>query len=749
MTPFLLARWWFLTWAPGWFCLPVTRRVFGRHLPDHGLAAGRIAFLATWTLTAFWLGQIGLPVRLSAELWWGFAVGGAILAWMDRRGLAALLPGRRRAWISGDGVFLAVFLLFFLFRGFWSDTSGTNGEKSMDSALIGTLCRSQHLPPANPYSAGTTLRAYYYLGHLETALLTDAAGTTVRWSYNLMCATLPALCFSTLCALGGAIGGRTRAGLPLAAGVLGLGTLQPLYQWSHPSDSAHWQLCGLNFFDTSRVIPYTINEYPWFTFNQADLHAHYFDIPLELLALTVAWRLFRGGRPWGALIFAPVLLAAQMVTNTWDVPLSMLAMIAAFWLGHLNRSGSLRDSVQANPVPEQLTSWEGAVWTVLLPIAAAALSFPYWHGLHTAASPPKPLPQPASPLGDWLLLWGPWAGAWLLYLVTGRALSSKKDAAGRAKRRLLLLLPAFLLAGWNLAAWLRLGTVYPVLTIILLGAIWSGLMAAFTSGRGRFLCILAGCGFLALLWSETTWAGFLGSAGYAGFDDYKRQDTVFKFGVQAWLLLGSAGCAALGQYPARVKRLLPIALIPIAGVMAISSFVVTCGRTRTLEFDEQGNRHLIRVWQGWDAWAHLAPPEQAAADWLETHTPPGQAIVEASDDGDYSEFGRYTAATGIPEIIGPRAHSFQWAPAHLSDVDQEWQEVFWREKVVQYLYGDGPSALKVSDCRFFGVRYIVCGELEQAIYGAPAIHALEHQFPVVFETGATDDPHRVTILEVR
>ena len=610
----------------------------------------------------------------------------------------------------------------------------------MDSALIGTLCRAERLPPPDPYSAGTTLRAYYYLGHLETALLSDAAGTTVRWSYNLMCATLPALCFSSLFALGGAVAGRRRAGLPLAVGVLGLGTLQPLYQWSHPTSSTPWELCGLDFFATSRVIPYTINEYPWFTFNQADLHAHYFGIPLELLAMTLAWRLYRGRPSWGALIFAPVLLAAQLATNTWDVPLSMVLLTGALWLGRTNRSRKSRPDGQAVPVSPWPGNGMAVAWTLLLPIAAAALVCPYWHGLQTAASPPRALPQPASPPGAWLLLWGPWVAAWLLFLAAARARLPKKSV--------LWLLPAGIAGGWNLAAWLRLGTWYPTLTLIVLFTAWTWWMAGCLKGRGRFLCLLAGCGFLALLWSETTWAGFLGNPAHPGFDDFKRQDTVFKFGVQAWLLLGTAACAALGLYPERLKRRLPIVAIPIAGVMAVSSFVVTCGRTRTLEFDEKGDRHLVRSWQGWDAWGHLAPPEIAAAGWLETHASPGQSILEATDNGDYSDFGRYTAATGIPEVIGPRAHSFQWAPAHVSDAGAEWQEVLWRESAVPFLYGDGAKTDKRAFFRYFGTRYIVCGELEREIYGAAALRGLERVWPVAFRAGDPGDPHRVTILEI-
>ena len=47
------------------------------------------------------------------------------------------------------------------------------------------------------------------------------------------------------------------------------------------------------FWNASRVIPDTINEFPFFTFTYADLHAHMMALPLTLLALAAAVALVR------------------------------------------------------------------------------------------------------------------------------------------------------------------------------------------------------------------------------------------------------------------------------------------------------------------------------------------------------------------------------------------------------------------------------------------------------------------------
>ena len=200
--------WLFLVWALGWLSLPITRRVWSavvhptssiQHpaskllLPDAGLAIGRILFLCLWTLCSLWLGFAGVPVRFSAVLVYVFAVVLLFVCWRERAVLKLLIKNQKRGIVASELIFFAVFLFFFVVRGFWSSIE--NGEKPMDMALISAIARADYLPPPNPYAAGERLASYYYLGHLQMALLTDAIGAEPRWTYNLMAATSAALMF--------------------------------------------------------------------------------------------------------------------------------------------------------------------------------------------------------------------------------------------------------------------------------------------------------------------------------------------------------------------------------------------------------------------------------------------------------------------------------------------------------------------------------------------------------------------------
>jgi YYY domain-containing protein len=746
MSALTFALWLFLVWSLGWLFFPLSRRIFAPVLPDAGLSVGRVLALGLWTLGAFWLGNAGVSTQSNAFGWIVIAAFGIGLAVRERAALQTEIRTRKRAIFASEAVFLLVFLVFFVLRGFWSDTAGTNGEKGMDAALIGSFARAEKWPPPNPYSAGAELRGYYGFGHLQAALLTEAVGTTTRWSYNLMCATLPALCFSTLFSLGVALCGRLRFGFIIAGAVLGLGTLQPILQWLYPANFGPSTPFKLDHFATSRILPYAINEYPWFTFNQSDLHAHYFALPFALASVCLAYALFRGQRT--AFVPAILVLGVQILTNTWDFPAYALLMIlalhyASFWNSRLQFS-------------------RRALAVGALVLGAILVAAPYLMALKTGAQPPQRLPFPASPLREWLLLWGPFGAVWLGFL-------SYFLFQSRWQRAACLGLCLFVFALAYRSSWfappptpfLASPLVLPLITILLALSLWGALQLRESP---RFLCFLAIAGLVALAWSETTWAGFLGSPQNLGFEDYKRQDTVFKFGMQTWMLWGiavsSGACLAWHRWP----EILKCALIAALPVMLIASIAATFGRARNFS-----------QWDGWDGWAHLAPSEKEAANWLLERTPRGQNILEAEqkDGGDYSPFSRYTHATGIPTVIGPQAHSFQWSPADLGQakrdwneilrrktpkereddfhrkVGREWEEVMRRKAQARAFYMGNDVAATRAILNRYGVRYIVWGELEQTEYGDAALENLRLNFPRVAEFGGQTNPNRVWIFENR
>lgn len=757
MPPATFFFWLILIWSLGWLALPLSRRVWSVAapssflLPDAGLAVGRVLLLCLWTLSAFWLGFARVPVRVSSLLIYLFA---ALLLWWwwrERDEMKTLLQTQKRGLMASELILLVVFGFFFLIRGFWSSVE--NGEKPMDMALISAIARADYLPPPNPYAAEERLGSYYYLGHLQTALLTDAIGAQPRWTYNLMAATLPALCFSVLASLCAALTGRIRYGALAAFLVLGCGTQEAWRQWTKRWLEARqggppFSWWPINYWDTSRVIPYVdkegphfaISEYPWFSFNYADLHAHYFAQPLGLLVLCLAWALFHQGptgfaaRRWKVVaLLGALTCGAQIMTNTWDVPAYFLLIVLS--LGTLALHPQLKATSQ-----NWLVAGSVGIGTGLVALLVAA---PFLLKLHSEANPPRLLEQPASPWNEWLLVWGFFCGAWCLSMLV----QNKNQVRCKQPSSLLsLTLPLlFWVCFILLSVFLDKEPSY-VLSFLLMLLVWT-LNHSIRSNDliHVFLCRVALCGLLALLWSETTWAGFLDKPNH-------RQDTVFKFGLQTWYLLGTASvCGAirfLHDWATKRPLALPfaragLAILLFAPVVATLSTTLARARAHLMSREEMAHRLQEKLpdnkarpiiinlgafgffsekWDGWDAWAHLKPAEQQTAQWLFDSAREGDNLLEAEqkEGGDYTEYSRYSHATGIPTVIGPQAHTFQWGVP--------WEKVFERKNDVRVFYLSGGlkrGAMRQDLMKKYGVRFVLLGELEEKEYGKGAIAWLE------------------------
>jgi YYY domain-containing protein len=72
------------------------------------------------------------------------------------------------------------------------------------------------------------------------------------------------------------------------------------------------------YWASSRVIPETINEFPFFSFLHGDLHAHVIAIPLKLFFLLVLVSLWKHGRTVVHYTLLSFLMAVFIMTNTWD-----------------------------------------------------------------------------------------------------------------------------------------------------------------------------------------------------------------------------------------------------------------------------------------------------------------------------------------------------------------------------------------------------------------------------------------------
>ncbi len=226
------------------------------------------------------------------------------------------------------------------------------------------------------------------------------------------------------------------------------------------------------FWNASRVIPDTINEFPFFTFTYADLHAHMIALPIFVLGLAAATALVRTVRapssleaymgPWyvspnellliGGLGFVAGALRA---TNTWDFPTMLIIGVVAIIIGELVRHRRI-------PLPEQLDQRMAFFfrrlvaigWRSLLLIAVAALSFyPFSSHYATAYGGLQSWQGDGSLLTDYFVVYGLFLALATIFLLSELADQARR---GRIPAELAELGPAiavFVVAGAGLG-WL-------------------------------------------------------------------------------------------------------------------------------------------------------------------------------------------------------------------------------------------------------------------------------------------------------
>ena len=302
-------RFWALAEGLGLLALPVAAAFFAR-LPGRGLALARplgllLAAYPAWLLASLHLLPYGTGTALLGILLLAFLGGG--LAYRGRDQFRPIVSGSDgirplSIWLAGEILFAVAFFGWAVMRCYAPDVWGT--EKPMDMAFINAINRSAWFPPHDPWLSGATIN-YYYLGHYLVAFFIRLTAVPPSVGFNLGVSLFYALCAGAVYGVAAALYGalRARAGAPavspLLPGLLAaafamlLGNLDgALELLTKPGP-----LRSFDWWSPSRIIDNgaTINEFPFFSFLLADLHAHMLVVPFGLTTLAFALQLALAG----------------------------------------------------------------------------------------------------------------------------------------------------------------------------------------------------------------------------------------------------------------------------------------------------------------------------------------------------------------------------------------------------------------------------------------------------------------------
>src|SRR3954465_6338840 len=346
----------------GLLAAPLSALVLGR-LPGAGLGFSKVLglLLVTWLIwMAASLHVSGYGVPLIVGVLIALAVVSALAALRlhslgtrlagegrkSKRLLRLALPledpVRRRLFWGGEVVFAVVSALGALLASFAPDVWNT--EKPMDMAFINGINQRGSFPPHDPWMSGESLN-YYYFGHVALAWPIKLLGLAPDAGYLLSWGLLTGLTATAVYAFAGtlwaagreALGARAPRGGPVAAGLVAaalvtvLGNLAGVRAWVQAADPPK----DYAWFDPSRVIPNTINEFPSFSFVLGHLHAHVIALPFSVLAIAFALQIALAG-PRGDLLWrgvaealaAALALGVLYAMNSWAYPVAAAPLAA-------------------------------------------------------------------------------------------------------------------------------------------------------------------------------------------------------------------------------------------------------------------------------------------------------------------------------------------------------------------------------------------------------------------------------------
>lgn len=795
-------------------------------LPDRGFALAKMLALLLVAYTAWLLGSLHLLAfgTLSTWLCAGILItAGALVGWRSRAALRTFLRERRAALLSAEGLFLVAYLGFVLIRALnpdlWHPARG--GEKPMDLAFLTAVVKSPYFPPYDPWFAGGFIN-YYYFGFVIVGALVQLTGIAPAIAYNLAVPTLFALtalgawgAIYNLLALrtaernqllsrpgyGATLGSRIErraitTGLLAAALIVVIGPLTQAL-WLLPgsaktdptlpaecqalSSYASQQQCRDRdewaFWDATRLVGMdvqdsTINEFPFFTFLFADLHAHMIALPLAMLALGLMVAVLKAENARAnakARSYIPTLvclgalaltIGALRATNTWDFP-TYLAL-GCVTLGLI----AWRNIQRGASLPHTALVWIGAVLWLL--VGSTLLFLPFLRSFATDYAGFELWRGARTPAADMLRM----NGLWLFFLVSGAVLLYWRRGAG---------LPLLLLIG--------LGPVVLALVTVLQHANALFLMLPLAAAAIAILfdhllerrarptaghTALAGHDssepyvhhelplltaprpdelvappatetetltplptLLAIVWGTIALLIALATEIVVAKGDIGRMNTVFKFGMQSWVLFALASALALSivwsALEARRRLVHPVirwvwqavAVLLLAGGLM---YPITAIPARLADrIDSQIGPTLdgvafMRSAKG--SWAENNQQfdfteDATALAWMQQNIVGTPIVLEAQTEA-YRWGGRVSTYTGLPTLLG-----WPWHETQQRQVAEVGPVLAGRQAFIQQIYSDTNSTTTLQQLQLYGIEYVYVGKLERALYPAQGLAKFE------------------------
>jgi YYY domain-containing protein len=790
----------------GLLCYPLVRMALPG-LADKGYPLSKLAGLLILSFVVWILGSFGVPFTRTT-IWLvllGLAVFSGVLIFLQRRRLAEELRANWRYFLTVEILALVAFVFFLLVRlgnpDLWHPYKG--GEKPMDFSFLNAVLKSTSFPPYNPWFAGSYIN-YYYYGFVIAGVPIKLLGIVPSVAYNII---LP-IWYSLMILGGFSVGWNLYSGLPrsraLRAGeprkqrflgtafwvglataiglaLLGnLGTVKLIITGFQQlaaggatlSEAAlgqkiTWTLQGFVqflrgtpmpfypgdwYWYPSRVIPgEPITEFPYFTFLYGDPHAHLFAFPITVLAISWCLSVVLHRAHWGeadgrlkvlgtiiGFGFGALAIGALQPTNTWDFyTYIILASIALFYA--MMQRGEFK-FLTAVKIPGWIRKIVSALLVVGLFVLLTMLLYqPFSHWFGQGYTKIELWEGDRTPLSSYFTHWGlflfiilSWM-AWETYHWMKTTPESDLKKLAPYKTWLYAGLIVFLIV---LLALLVQGVV--VALVVLPVGVWA-IVLMFRPGRSdghRFLLFLIGTAIFLTLVVELIYLS----------GDIGRMNTVFKFYLQAWIMLAlSSGVClvwtfqSLKYWKPRLELVWQALLFVLVVSAALFPLLGTTDKIHDRMADGVPTTLDGMAYMQYATYYDMGMDMQLEQDyeailWMQENVE-GSPVILEGQAYEYRWGNRFSIYTGLPGVVGWNWHQRQQRAILGNNEVQE------RVDAVGTFYLTLDMDYVRSFIDRYEVGYIVVGQLEAAFYPGDGLNKFETYNGIlweeVFRTGQT------------
>ncbi|MDD4127062.1 MAG: DUF2298 domain-containing protein, partial [Methanomicrobium sp.] len=378
-------------------------------------------------------------------------------------------------------------------------------------------------------------------------------------------------------------------------------------------------------WDSTRTIDAAITEYPIFSMLWGDPHAHVISLLNQafflflLIYCYLKWTDSDEKTKWTLTGLLSISLGSMPLLNTWDVLIYAPVLLLFGTLIFLKNKKEKKEENFLKALPLRIL--------LAVPVISVLIYLPYYLMLNTGGIEGIGIVHTPTEPFAFILVYG--------FFLAVMYLECIKDI--RQRPYLLALCIPFILLGYTGAGLCAI----PIAALII-------------RKNKSAQDILSALGLLIIIFTEIIYLkDNMGEA-------YFRMNTVFKFSIIAWMMLGISSFAFIGKflenkYPNTVdnqnnrnskKKTLIIAVI-------ICALFITPAILPDINYGYGG-----KTLDGMDWLKTHHPYDYEAIKYLQTFE--GNISIVEAEDGDYTYYSRVSSMTGNPTIIGMPFHEQMW-----------------------------------------------------------------------------------------